>query len=288
MTRADDQSSGRLRPAGAVAHGRLAPRRLGRHPGRGLALAAAVRMVTWVHHHAPDLRPLAEVPGAAGLAEVLVLVLEVADLADRGHAARTPAAHLAGREADRRLVALLGEELRCGAGRADDLAALAGDELDVVDGRAEGDVGERQGVAHARLRLRPRQDDVADLEAVRQEHVALLAVAVEEQADPRRAVRVVLDGREPRGHADLVSPEVDPAVVLLLPAAAMADGHPAGVVPAGAGLLRLEQRLVRLVGRDLLERRAGHEPAARRGRLVRTERHLRPPRRTRSSGRGPG
>src|SRR5215467_5635311 len=126
MTRADDEPSGRLRPAGAVAHGRLAPWRLGRHPSGRLALAAAVGMVTRVHHHAPDLRPLAEVPGAAGLAEALVLVVEVADLADRGHAAGAHAAHLAGREADRRVGAFLGEELGGGAGGADDLAALAG------------------------------------------------------------------------------------------------------------------------------------------------------------------
>ena len=84
------------------------------------------------------------------------------------------------------------------------------------------------------------------LQAVRQEHVALLAVAVVEQADPGRAVRVVLDRRQAGGHAELVALEVDPAVVLLLAAAAMADGHPAGVVAAGAADLRLEQRLVRL------------------------------------------
>src|SRR5215213_3276424 len=90
--RADDQPSGRLRPPGAVAHGRLAPRRLGRHSGRGLALASAVRMVSRVHDDASDLRALAHVPGAAGLAEVLVLVVEVADLADgRDAADRDPA-----------------------------------------------------------------------------------------------------------------------------------------------------------------------------------------------------
>src|SRR5512141_1382274 len=62
--RADDQASGRLGPAGPIAHRRLAPRRLGRHPRRGLALATAVRMVTRVHDDAPDLGPLAHVPGA--------------------------------------------------------------------------------------------------------------------------------------------------------------------------------------------------------------------------------
>ena len=85
----------------------------------------------------------------------------------------------------------------------------------------------------ARLGVGPGDDDVADLEAVGQEHVALLAVAVVEQPDARRAVRVVLDGREPGGHAELVALEVDPAVVLLLAAAAMADRDAAGVVAPG-------------------------------------------------------
>src|SRR4051794_34654946 len=244
MARADDQSSGRLRPAGAVAHGRLAPRRLRRHARGGLALAAAVRMVAGVHDDAADFRPLPEVTGPAGLAEVLVFVVEVADLADRGHAAHGHPAHLARREADRGRVALLGEKLGGRAGGPDDLAALAGDELDVVDRRAERDVRERQGVADAGLGLRAGEDHVTDLQAVRQEHVALLAVAVEEEPDAGRPVRVVLDRREPGGHAELVAPEVDPAVVLLLAAAAMADADASRVVPPGAALLRLEERLV--------------------------------------------
>src|SRR3954454_20027023 len=81
VARADDQPPGRLGPAGPVAHRRLAPWRLGRHPGRGLALAAAVGMVARVHDDAADLRSLAQMTGPPGLAEILVLVIEVADLA---------------------------------------------------------------------------------------------------------------------------------------------------------------------------------------------------------------
>src|SRR5690242_5755100 len=53
----------------------------------------------------------------------------------------------------------------------------------------------------------------------------------------------------------------------------MADRHPTRVVPARPPLLGLEERLVRLVGRDLLEGRPGHEPATGRGGLVASERH---------------
>src|SRR4029450_12152164 len=62
-TRPDDQASGGLGPAGAVAHGRLAPRRLGRHPRRGLALATAVRMVQRGHCEASGPWPWARGPG---------------------------------------------------------------------------------------------------------------------------------------------------------------------------------------------------------------------------------
>src|SRR6188472_266573 len=111
MPRADDEPLCLLGPSGAIAHGGLAPRGLRRHPRRGLAFATAVRMVARVHDDPTDLRALAHVPGAAGLAEVLVLVVEVADLADGRHAAHRDPAHLAGWHPDGRVGSLLGKEL---------------------------------------------------------------------------------------------------------------------------------------------------------------------------------
>src|SRR4051794_32444480 len=230
VARSDDQSSGRLRRPGAVAHGRLAPRRLRRHARRRLALATTVGMVARVHDDAADLRSLAHVAGPTGLAEVLVLVVEVADLADGGHALDADPTDLARRQTDLRLLAFLGEELSRCAGGADDLATLARDQLDVVDRRAERDVRDRQRVADPRLGLGAGDDDVADLEPVGQEHVALLAVAVVQEPDLGGPVRVVLDRREPCRHAELVPLEIDPAVVLLLAAATMTNRHPARVV----------------------------------------------------------
>src|SRR3954468_24063245 len=109
MPRPDDEASGQFVDAGAVAHGRLAPRRLGRHARRALALTTAVRMVARVHDDAADFRPTAHVARPAGLAEVLILVIEVADLADRGHALDAHAPDLARGQADLRVLAFLGE-----------------------------------------------------------------------------------------------------------------------------------------------------------------------------------
>src|SRR5436190_3254529 len=268
MPRADDEPSGRLGPSGAIAHGRLAPRGLRRHPGRGLALTTAVRVVARIHDDATNLRALAEVPRAAGLAEILVLMIEIADLPDRGHAAHRDAAHLTRRQANGGELALLRQQLGGHPGGPDDLAALAGDQLDVVDGRPERDARQRQRVPDARLRVGAGHDDVADLQTVRQQHVALLAVAVVEKADPRGAVRVVLDRRQAGRDAELVALEVDDAVVLLLAATAMAHGHAPLVVAPGAPDLVLEQGLVGLLGGDLLEGRASHLPESRRSGLV--------------------
>ena len=135
--------------AGAQAHGGLAPRRLRRHAGRRLALATTVRVVARVHHHAAHLRPAAHVARAPGLADVLVLVVQVAHLADGGHALDAHAAHLARRQADGGHVPLLGQQGRAAAGAAHDLAAATGDQLDVVD------PGCRAGCATAAARCRP-------------------------------------------------------------------------------------------------------------------------------------
>src|SRR4051812_3543017 len=98
MPRPDDEASGEFVDAGAIAHGGLAPRRLRRHARGALAFAAAVWMVTRVHDDTADFRPPAHVAGPTGLAEVLVLVIEVADLADRRHAANAHAADFARRQ----------------------------------------------------------------------------------------------------------------------------------------------------------------------------------------------
>ena len=78
-----DELVGALRVARLVALGRHAPRRHRVPAARGLAFAAAERMVDRVHRHAAHVRPLAQPAASAGLADRHVLVIEIADLADR-------------------------------------------------------------------------------------------------------------------------------------------------------------------------------------------------------------
>src|SRR3954452_7310167 len=122
---ADDHRVARLvRAAGAA---------LGLTPGAhrvaaagGLALTTAVRVVDGVHRHTAHGRALALPAHAAGLAPADVGLLGVADLADRRAAAHVDVADLAGRHAQLRVGAVLGDQLHAGARGPGDLRAAAG------------------------------------------------------------------------------------------------------------------------------------------------------------------
>src|SRR5687768_10101894 len=234
----------------------------------GLAFTAAERVVDRVHGDAAVMRLLAEVTGAAGLADRHVLVLEIADLSDRRIAANVDFAHLARGKTQRGPVALTRDQLCADARGTDHLAALAFLQLHVVDHGAEGDLRQREGIAHQDVGVLAGGDHRAHCQAVRREDVALLAVDVVQQRDVRGAVRVVLDRRDLRGDPALVALEVDVAILLLVPAADEPRRDPAFAVAAARLRLALGEGLLgRRLG-DVLERRMRLEPDARRSRLV--------------------
>ena len=210
----------------------------------GLALATTVGVVDGVHGHTAGLGLDALPAVTTGLADLDELVLGVADLADGAAAVDRDAAHLGGREAQGGEVAFLGHELDARAGRAGHLAAAAGLELDVVHDGTDGDVAQRQRVAGTDVGALARLDHVADLEVLRGEDVALLAVEVVQQGDATGAVRVVLDGRDLGRHAVLVPLEVDDAVLLLVAATTVTGGLAAVVVAATGAVLGRQQRLL--------------------------------------------
>ena len=134
--------------ASLVTQGGFAPRgnRSGTADG-GFALAAAVRMVVGVHDRTTDSRSPAHVAFPAGFADRDVLMVDVADLADAGVAVDVDVALFAGGEADQGVVPFLRHQLRHVAGRADQLGALAGVELDAVDEGTERNVRKGKRVA---------------------------------------------------------------------------------------------------------------------------------------------
>src|SRR4249919_3112848 len=187
-----------------VTLGRLAPRRHRVTTTRGLAFAAAQRMIDRIHRDAADVRSLAEPSAPAGLPDRHVLVIDVADLTHRRQALDVDLADLAGGHLDRRILAFLRDDLDGRARAAGDLTAFARPQLDVVHHRSERHVLERQGVARQDVDAGARHDRVADLHARRLQDVSLLAVGVGQQRDVRRSVRVVLDRRHRRGNVRFV------------------------------------------------------------------------------------
>src|SRR3954452_23047249 len=213
----------------------------------GLALATTVRVVDRVHHDAADGRALALPAHAAGLAPVDVGLLGVADLAHGGAAAQVDHPHLAGGHPQRGVLALLGQQLGAGAGRAGQLGAAAGPQLDGVHDRTGRHVAQRQAVARLDVGGRTVLDAVALLHTGRAEDVALLPVGVVQQRDARGPVGVVLDVRDLRRHAVLVgAPEVDHPVRPLVAAALVPRGDVAVYVPATLLGKRTHQRLLQL------------------------------------------
>src|SRR5699024_4741484 len=170
----------------------------------GLALTTTVRVVHRVHRHTAGLRALALPPHPAGLAPADVDLLGVADLTDAGAAAGVHVADLPRRHPQLGELALPGDQLHRGAGGPGDLRPAAGLELHGVDHGTDRDVAQREVVAGLDVRTGAVLDPVALLEPHRGEDVALLAVGVVQQRDPRGAVRVVLDVCDLRGHTVLV------------------------------------------------------------------------------------
>src|SRR5581483_6749159 len=132
------------------------------------------------------------------------------------------------------------------AGAPRHLASPARLQLDIVDERAGRDVGQRQAVPGAGVRLGTGLDRRTDAEAGRGEDVRLGTVGVVQQRDPCRAVRVVLDRGDLRRHAVLAALEVDHAVAALVPAALVARRDAAVDVAAALLLQRLGERLLGL------------------------------------------
>src|SRR5215204_1586659 len=107
----DDESIGVLAPARLIPLGRLAPRRHRMTAAGRLAFTTAERVVHGVHRHAAHVRTLAQPTAAAGLADRDVLVIDVADLADRRHAFGIDLPDLARGQLDRRVLAFTRHEL---------------------------------------------------------------------------------------------------------------------------------------------------------------------------------
>ena len=267
----DDHAGREFRTAtGGETLGELAPRGdelLTATATLGLALAATVGVVDRVHGDAADMRALAQPAAAAGLAERLLIVVTVAHRADGGAAGRMHEAEFARGHLELGLAILDRDQFKRRTRRAGNLGAATRDEFHRVHERGRRDELEREVVPHEKVvgrGLVGGDDHGADLEAFRGQDVALLTGRVGDQGEIRRAIRIILDGLHFRRQVEQVALEINDAVELLVPTAAVARGHAAIDVAATGLVLRLGEGAFRALLRQrglLVQRR---EPAGRR------------------------
>src|SRR5262245_45094154 len=242
--------------------GRTAPRRH-RMIALSLALAASHGMVDRIHdspaHRGPETLPA----DSSRLADRDILVIQVPDLPDRRHAVELYLPDLARRQLDVGVIAFLGQKLRERPRAPAQLTALAGLKLDVVHERSKRNVADGQRVPGKDVRLRSRHQRVPWLHAQRGDDVPLLAVAIMQERDARRPIRIVLDAGNDSRDPEFLAAEIDLPEHALVPATPMAHGDAAVGVATTAPALRPEQTLLRRLLRDLLAGDERHVPAGR-------------------------
>src|SRR5246127_702677 len=209
----------------------LAPRADRVTATRGLTLAATVRVIDRVHDHAADRRALALPPHPTGLAPVDVCLLGVADLADRCAAAHVDAADLTAGHPQRRVAALLAEQLDARPGRPREFGATTRPQLHGVDQGTRRDVAHRQVVARLDVGVGAGLHHIAPREPKRCNDVTLFPVKVVQQRDVGGAVRVVFDVCDLRvDTVFVVAAEVDHPVGALVATTPVTGGDaPVGV-----------------------------------------------------------
>src|SRR5436190_6977495 len=152
-------------------------------------------MVHGVARNAAVDRANATMARAARFSEDHVFVLGVADLADGGVTVFWNAANFTRGQTNLRIARVARHQRRRGTGTANDLATLAGVQLDIVNRDADRNRFERERIAKIRSRGRSAHDLRAHLQTCGSNNVGLLTVLVLKEGETRGANRSVLDRR---------------------------------------------------------------------------------------------
>src|SRR5882672_3882488 len=140
-----------LIPAGLLAQRGESPRRL-RVVALDLTFSSAVRMIHRVHGHAAHGGLDAAPPRASGLAERFILMVKVANLANRSHAIDRKLAYFTAGHLHQREIAFFTQKLRRSARGAHRLPAASRIQLQVVYHRAGRNVPNLQRVSGKNVR----------------------------------------------------------------------------------------------------------------------------------------
>ena len=165
-------------------------------------------------------------------------------------------------------------DLRESPGRSGDGPALADFHFDIMDDRADRNIGRRHRIARLHVDLLAGDHFVADGEPLRRENIGQLAIRIADQRDKGGAIGIVFEPFDLGRHVELATLEVDDAIGLLMAAATKAHGDAAMVVAAALRRLTFGQRLHRLAFIEVLAVHDHELAKARRDRLECLQRHV--------------
>src|SRR5215469_6672245 len=245
MPAADDHGIGSLVLARLITLARRAPWRHRMVPAATTVGAAPHRVIDRIHRDSAHGRSDAAPADRAGLADRPQVVFFVADAANGRAAIEVNAAYLAGVHTQLRVGTFTREKLYRRAGGARDLRALPRKHFDAMNGRAHGNVAQRQAVTRLDRSLGPAHELRPGRHSTRGDDVAPLAVRVQQQREVRAAVRIVFQALHLGSNAVLAALEVDDAIVVLVPAALMTRRDMAAVVAPRPARLALGEPLDR-------------------------------------------
>lgn len=186
-----------------------------------LSFAAAHWMINRVHGDTTDMRTLALPAFTAGLAQLLALMLRIANLSNARTTLSVKTTYFTGWQLYQHIFAFLCHQLCRSTGASYQLGALADTHLDIMYDGAQWNITHCQTVSCLDVHLLAGLDDVAHLDTDRGKDISLFAISIPEQCKIGRAVGIILNGGYPGGNICFIPFKINGPILSFVTAADM-------------------------------------------------------------------
>ena len=173
---------------------------------------------------------------SSGFTNGYILMIDVADLANRCFTDGQNHSHLAGRKSYLRILSFFRHQLRAVSRRTNQLAAFTRCKLNIVNNCTYGNRRNRKGVTRFDICCCTGNYCVSNFQANRCQNVSLLAVLIFHQCDMSASVRIVFQCFYRCRHIHFISFKIDNSIFSLVAAASVTNSNSAVAVSAGVFL----------------------------------------------------
>jgi hypothetical protein len=199
-----------------------------------LSFAAAMRVVDRIHHDTTHMRASAQPSIPTCLPHINILMVRIANLPNGRHARRKDSPHFTGPESHLDILAITSHDLSGAAGAANQLTALSGLQLDIMDRGSQWHTGQWQRIPNTDLGSQTSLHHIANLEPDRSQDITLLAILVVHQGNASRTIRVVFQRGNGARDARLIPLKINLPIETLMPAPTETNSRPPIAVPGAS------------------------------------------------------